>query len=41
MTVGKIKNYIYGMVDADVAAKIKKGLDLGKNETSKLLHMLR
>ena len=29
------------MVDADMAAKIKKGLDLGKNETSKLLHILR
>ena len=41
VTVGKIKNDNYGMVDADVAAKIKKGLDLGKNETSTLLPILR
>ena len=41
MTVGKIKDNNYGMVDADVAAKIKKRLDLGKNETSTLLHILR
>ena len=41
MPVGKIKNDNYGMVDADMNAKVKKGLDLGKNETSKLLHILR
>ena len=41
MTVGKRKIVNNGMVDADLAAKIKKGLDIRKNETSTLLHILR
>ena len=41
VTLGKRKDLNQGVVDADIAAKIKKGLDLGKNETSKLLHILR
>ena len=41
VTLGKRKDQNEGVVDADIAAKIKKGLDLGKNETSRLLHILR
>ena len=40
VTIGKRKNENNGIVDAELAAKIKKGLDLGKNETSTLLHIL-
>ena len=41
VTVVKRKIVNNGMVDADLAAKIKKGLDIMKNETSTLLHILR
>ena len=40
MNVGKRKIVNNGMVDADLAAKIKKGLDIRKSETSTLLHIL-
>ena len=41
VTIGKKKIENNGVVDAELTAKLKKGLDLGKNETVKMLNILR